>query len=376
MGFFSKLFRKKAFTAIKHEEFKDIISDIENGGSYHIEGSTVNLDIYKNYLIYTEKLYGDIQTTVRYDSNDLASFQVANIENDFRGAANTLTIQYQEIGLIYNKSIVISYNRSKKRNIEKIVDFLNSKLEVKKEYDMKQKEFEEKLEYERVNGKYRYSKSKFYFFDEDAYLKYSYYDVVVKGTEHREFDISKIAIDTCVAFRPEPENEYDNKAIQVVYGDTIIGYVPKNNLQNMIHSYLNNNEAFVEGYISSVNEDSREIQIAIGFYHYMTASELKKITYVDASLIKTSKKDILGTSRQDNLEMVEVGTVIDLEYDYETETYYVTDEIGNELGEINTSKSAKLQEYEEEGNQLHGLIIDLNCSDSGKYTCKVRVLAR
>ena len=368
MGFFSKLFRKKAFI--------DIISDIENGGSYHIEGGIANLDIYKNHLIYTEKLYGDIQTTVRYDSSDLASFQVVSIENDFRGAANTLIIRYRELALSYNKSIVISYDRSEKNNIEKIVSFLNSKLGPKQEYDRKQKEFEEKLEYERVNGKYRYSKSNFYSFYEDAYLKYSYYDVVVKGTEHVEFDISKIAIDTHVAFRPEPENEYDNKAIQVVYDDTIIGYVPKNNLQNMIHSYLKNNEAFLEGYISSVNEDSREIQIALGFYHYMTAQELKKIAYVDASLIKTSKKDILGTSRQDNLEMVEVGAIIELEYDYDTETYYVMDEIGNELGEISTSKSAKLQEYEDEGKQLQGLIISLNYTDSGRYTCKVRVLAR
>ena len=71
-----------------------------------------------------------------------------------------------------------------------------------------------------------------------------------------------------------------------------------------------------------------------------------------------------------------IESIIDLQYDYDTETYYVMDEIGNELGEISTSKSAKLQEYEDEGMQLHGLIISLNYTDSGRYTCKVRVLAR
>lgn len=111
------------------------------------------------------------------------------------------------------------------------------------------------------------SNSKFPKTDDDfRTLKYEYYDVSVKGTEYREFDISKIKLDHMVSFETEPDNQYDENAIKILYDNIFIGYIPKNNLQNMMKRYSNGSTHQVCGFISFVNEKTKEINIGLGFY--------------------------------------------------------------------------------------------------------------
>ena len=111
------------------------------------------------------------------------------------------------------------------------------------------------------------SNSKFPKTDDDfRTLKYEYYDVSVKGTEYREFDISKIKLDHMVSFETEPDNQYDKNAIKILYDNIFIGYIPKNNLQNMMKRYSNGSTHQVCGFISFVNEKTKEINIGLGFY--------------------------------------------------------------------------------------------------------------
>ena len=231
----------------------------------------------------------------------------------------------------------------------------------------------EEKENERINGKARYSKNQFDFIDDNYYLKYSYYDVHVQGSKYIDFDISKIQIDKPITFIPEPENEYDNNAIRINYGEQTIGYVPKNKLQEMLHNYLNQTTSKVEGFIHDVDEEKKEIKIAIGFYRELTEEEMKSIPHMDVSLTKTSKKDDFGMSRQDHLEGCDEGEVVDLDYQYDTDTYLVTDSMGNELGEISSSKSEKLNETEKKGKSFQSIILNLDYNDSGKITCKIRI---
>ncbi|MBQ1275311.1 MAG: hypothetical protein IIY08_07995, partial [Cellulosilyticum sp.] len=102
----------------------------------------------------------------------------------------------------------------------------------------------------------------------------------------------------------------------------------------------------------------------------------KQLPYVEVSLTKTSKKDFFGISRQENLDSVSEGDEIYMDYQYDTETYLITDDFGNELGEINTNKSEQLQAYEDEGKEFYGVILEIGYSDSGKNTCKVRIFIR
>lgn len=356
--------------------YNNLISHIENGGYYRLEESGDYLDIYKDHLIHVKKVLANYPTIVKYDSNDLPSFQLDKVVNEVNGYNNYLNIYYYPRNdSSIPSSLIVSYRQDKIEEVRIITNYLSNKILTKHEYDKQQKLMAEKEEYERLHGKHRYSKLEFPFFDDDCYLKYSYYDVDVMGVVYRDFNISDLPIDADVEFNEEPENEYDKNAIQIRCCSTPIGYVPKNKLQSMIHDYLDNNDTKIVGFISKVDEDEKKIQVAIGFYRSMSDYELKKLPYVDASLIKTTKKDDLGTSRQENLDSVNEGDIIELDYQFDTETYLVTDDVGNELGEINASKSQNLQDYENEGKELHGVIIEVGMTDSGKNACKVRVLA-
>ena len=88
----------------------------------------------------------------------------------------------------------------------------------------------------------------------------------VKGLEYREFDLSQIKLEYFVRFEFETNNKYDSNAIKILYNNIFIGYIPKNNLQEMIKSYSNGKKRQVCGYISSVNEITKEITLGLGFY--------------------------------------------------------------------------------------------------------------
>lgn len=260
--------------------------------------------------------------------------------------------------------LIKQINYSKKESIRKL-DIDDEKLE-----DGNLKDNEVK------HNKIRNSKAEFTFIDENMILKYAYYDVEVKGTNHRNFDITKIGLDKEVKFEFEPNNEYDKNAIKIIYDGMHIGYVPKNNMQKMIKDFINNEDKKVEAFIRDVNEESKEIHIYIGFYVLMTDEELEKIEHIDTSLIKTTKKEEFGSSRQENLDLCSVGDELDLDYQYETETYLVRDSYGNELGEINLKNSETLQEAEDDGRELYAMILKLDETDSGNITCKIRVFIK
>ena len=221
------------------------------------------------------------------------------------------------------------------------------------------------------NSKIRKSTRTFAFFDDDnRYLKYAYYDVDVKGIEYRDFDISKIEINHQLYFDTEPDNQYDSNAIKILYDDFFIGYIPKNNLQSMMSDYGFSKEKEVCGMTYLVDEETKKIQIALAFYDEIN----NRVEYLDTKLTKTTKKDEFE-SRQDNLAMADEGEEVELEYDYENETYIVTTS-GLEIGEINKSNSKKLQDYEDEGLEFKAGILEINENDSGNLECKIRIIVR
>lgn len=220
-----------------------------------------------------------------------------------------------------------------------------------------------------TNNKVRKTSRNFAFFDdENRYLRYVYYDVELKGVEHREFDIGKIDVAHQLYFDEEPENQYDPNAIKVLYDDMFIGYIPKNNLQSMVLEYGLSKEKEVCGMTYSVNEETRRIGIALAFYNPID----KKVEFLDTKLTKTTKRDEIE-NRQDNLALTGKDEEVEIEYNYETETYVVTTN-GLEIGEISKSDSKKLQEYEDEGMEFKAGILETYENDSGKIECKIRVI--
>lgn len=213
----------------------------------------------------------------------------------------------------------------------------------------------------------------FPFIDENMFLKYKYYDIEVKGTSHKNVDFDKIDINKTVTFEEEPTNEYDKNAIKILCNDEFIGYVPKNNLQQMIKKYIDDDNLLIVSHISTLNKETQFIEIAVGFYNKLTKESLKEMDYFETTLIKTNKKDEYDMSRQDNLSLVSEGDVVSLETQYDSDLYVVMDECGNELGEINENNSQKISEYESNNYSMYATIIELRESSSGTMTAKIRI---
>ena len=358
-------------------EKNEVAGKIKDGQSYHLEDTNHAIDFYEDYLEFIEKQYGNIKQTLKYDIKALYAFQLDQVNYECKGSYNALYIHYSPYaGALVSKLMIIHFDKKELKKIEQLTTYLNELIALKHQYDEAEKYKKEQEEYERVHGKHRYSKSKFAFIDDEYYLKYSYYDVEVRGVEYGDFDISTIPIDKALYFEFAPDNAYDKNAIRVLYNNCFIGYVPKNNLQKMMKDFYEDDHGQVRGFISRVDEHSKKIYMGLGFYKELTDEELKQLPHVDVSLTKTSKKDFFGISRQENLDSVSEGDEIYMDYQYDTETYLITDDFGNELGEINTNKSEQLQAYEDEGKEFYGVILEIGYSDSGKNTCKVRIFIR
>lgn len=138
----------------------------------------------------------------------------------------------------------------------------------------------------------------------------------------------------------------------------------------MMSNYGFSKEKEVCGMTYLVDEEMKKIQIALAFYDKINDG----VEYLDTKLIKTTKKDDIE-NRQDNLSLANEDEEVELEYDYENETYIVTAS-GLEIGEINKNNSKKLQEYEDEGQEFKAGILEINENDSGNLECKIRIIIR
>jgi len=362
--------KKKLNAGILDKNKIDLLSALEMGDFYELTSSSGKCIVYSNYLEIWKKDSKEC-ITVKFDESNMEEFNFEKARYESKGVYNALYIHYfKNKDLFYSCLEVYMFDKKDVYNIENLVNYLKEKSKFKVEYDNLKKIEKEKIENERKYGKKRYSNVQFAFINEDMYLKYKYYNVEIKGTQYMDFDVSKIAIDEELNFQLDPSNKYDKNAIKVIYNNIEIGYVPKNNLQDMVKNYLDSDDRFITAFVSRVNEDARTIDMAIGFYKKLDDEELDSILHIDVRLIKTTKKDEYD-SRQDNLTTLSIGDEVEIDYSFETETYIVSNLCG-ELGEINKSKSQQLKEYENDGKSFFSSIIDLN-DEGDNITCKVRV---
>lgn len=198
--------------------------------------------------------------------------------------------------------------------------------------------------------------------DNEYVLSYSYTKVRCAFP-----DLSNIELWDFVTFIPEPDNPYDSGAIKIQNNDSKIGYVYRGKLQKMISDYAEKDYPVV-GYIDSV--DAQQFTFSIAFYKPI--SSFKTLT---SALTKTTKKDCFDMSRQDNLSSVSEGDLLEISYDYDSETYLVTDDCGNELGELSKSFSAKLQSLETQTTFI-AICNSIDYDDSLKIKCNVLIILK
>ena len=178
----------------------------------------------------------------------------------------------------------------------------------------------------------------------------------------------------------EVELEYDEKregnakAIKVMCDEINIGYIPNNNLQDMIHDFRKRGEP-IYAIISNIefNEETEivnKVYIFIAFYRDVY-KDIDKYGQIKTRLIKTSKKDLFDINRQDNIEVSNIGDEVRLEFDYDTNSYLVTCS-GDEIGETNKTITCKLQEANDNCDFI-GKIEEINQNDEERYSVVVTI---
>lgn len=138
----------------------------------------------------------------------------------------------------------------------------------------------------------------------------------------------------------EPENEYDNKAVAIYLDDTKLGYLYKGNIQKMANDWLNREDTY-SAYINKIDSAENKVYFRIGFYRPLDKFDSKTF-----SLTKTSKKINDYETRKDNLQLVDEGDTVYIEYNDETETYivYADEHCCSEIGELPASASTFIEE--------------------------------
>lgn len=244
----------------------------------------------------------------------------------------------------------------------------------KQEEDRKQKELMEEQrrisekqaqeeEQARKKAEYEATHKKAYFLQvlDNQYILSYQYDFVRIAMPNKEC----LSLGDYLSLESEPDNQYDPQAVKISSGIDKIGYLFRGKLQDMSNDFIKKSWP-IEAFVDSITDD--EVTCGLGFY-----KDIDAFDSISASLTKTSKKDFLGNSRQDNLSSVSDGDTVCLEYNYDSETYVISDDFGNEIGELSKSVSEKL--YNDESDYTYtGICIENELDDNLKYKCKIKIL--
>ena len=205
-------------------------------------------------------------------------------------------------------------------------------------------------------------------------LKWKYLDVNVAGTQNIQIDYTKLQIGAKVSFEKEPNNEYDSNAIKIKQNDIFLGYVHKGTIQEMLHSYLDNNKYYVLANLNLIDEENKKLQIQIAFYRMFDETQYTLVKKFNTSLTKTSKKaEEFENSRQDNLSYISEGEYLEIEEQYDSDGYLVLNGVGEELGELSTSVSEKISEYYDCGYEIIIQVNEITENENGKLGAKVEI---
>lgn len=177
--------------------------------------------------------------------------------------------------------------------------------------------------------------------------------------------INSLSLYNIVTFEHEPNNQYDPDAVCVMHDGVKIGYLYRGKLQKMVADFINRDDYMI-AYIDSIDVD--KFTIAIAFY-----KPIASIKHISTTLVKTTKKDDFGISRQDNLSYVSVDDVLNLSYSFDSETFVVSDDYGNDVGELSKSVSGKLYSS---GDDYIAICEEITCDENEKIKCKVALISK
>lgn len=146
----------------------------------------------------------------------------------------------------------------------------------------------------------------------DAFSNYqrkcSYDDVLV--AYNTEFAAS-VPLGEYVEIRPEPDNQYDDKALALYYMRNKIGYLPANRLQEMYYAFINRNGS-VKARAASFSGD--RLLVAIAYFDKIKPFEVDKSVNHKVFTLSGSGSE----EKQGNLSVCENGNEVTLSWNAES----------------------------------------------------------
>ena len=172
-----------------------------------------------------------------------------------------------------------------------------------------------------------------------------------------------------ITFKQEPDNEYDNCAVALYLNETKIGYLYRGRTQEMVNDWIRKDDYFW-GYINKIDVERATATFKIGFYKNINGLEMKsfKLTKI------TKKASEYGSSRFENLECCSDGDIVDYETSYDTDNYIITNEYGNELGELGAKAVEWIEENEDDIKLIR--INHIEETDAGGYKADIEFFYR
>lgn len=198
--------------------------------------------------------------------------------------------------------------------------------------------------------------------DDDTYLAYSYEEsLAFANTSVLTGNGGKV-----ITFKQEPDNEYDKNAVAVYLNDTKVGYLYRGRTQEMVNDWISRDMPFW-GYVNKIDTANNKATIKIGFYRSLNELAMKKFRLTRI----TKKADEFGSSRCDNVGSCSDGDLVEYTTSFDSDNYIITDECGEELGEVGAKAVEFIDEHEDSIKFMR--INNIEDTDTGGYKADVEI---
>lgn len=186
-----------------------------------------------------------------------------------------------------------------------------------------------------------------------------------------EENLDKLKLgDSDIDLVPEPDNQYDPNAVALYKGEYKLGYLYKGRIQEMVLSYLNKKDYEITVAVCMLDpeNDKHKLAVKIGFYRNLETWKLESFT---VPLVKiTKKKDVLGSSRYENLSFCNVDDLCEVSGN-DDGGYTVTNKYGEEIGDLPATTAKKIDDncYE----IMYAKIADIEESENNSYKVMISI---
>ena len=189
--------------------------------------------------------------------------------------------------------------------------------------------------------------------DDETYLAYSYEEnLAFADTAVLTGNGGKV-----ITFKQEPDNEHDKNAVAVYLNDIKVGYLYRGKTQDMVNDWISRDMPFW-GYVNKIDAINNKATIKVGFYRSLNELAMKKFRLTRI----TKKADEFGSSRCDNVGCCSEGDLVEYTTSFNSDNYIITDECGEELGEVGELAVQKgIEDYIEKfGQEYYDVLGEIN----------------